>query len=651
MTLDRNEANNSSFAPRLILVAAACVIIAGALTGTPLKSANDRSRWATVWSLVHRNTWQIDEIDQDPHWSTIDKVRHRTADDQPWHFYSSKPPLLSAIVAGVYQVERHLFGVDLRRSPVEVTRSILVLINALPMVLALWLLQQTLRRLDLSTATQCCVLLLAGFGSMLNPYLTVLNNHTPAAVCLLICLTTIIRMQQSNNPSAGDFALVGLTAAFTCCFELPAALFGVISFFWVLKLDVRRTLVFYVPAAMVPLAAYFITNWLVTGGIRPFYAYYGTDKYLYEHHGVPSYWVNPQGLDANSESPVRYLFHCVLGHHGLLSHTPLFLLSIVGWLSFRRRPARPGLQGILPIGAFVTLVVLGFYLTRTQNYNYGGNSAALRWMLWVTPFFWFALLNPLERLLASRSGRRVAGLLLALSIVTATTSLPWPWKPSWIYGAMSQAGWIDYQTPPPPFEVTRHSVFLSWPKQENVTGRWTSNDGRMLELSSRGHSETNGRLTCDVSVRLTWQEDGTPRDLQTAHCRILLDLFAKGDAIEDWLQEVSANGKTRTASQWLRNLFRGLPQTRAYSPSGIRYFQAMPDSPGYRCERGASRVLQEQSGAGRCWFRCDVWYCNDVPFGVLRWKQSVTRESTRELIQTTTWTSRILNSEQSEPSD
>ena len=29
----------------------------------PLLSANDRSRWCTVWSLVERHTYQIDEID------------------------------------------------------------------------------------------------------------------------------------------------------------------------------------------------------------------------------------------------------------------------------------------------------------------------------------------------------------------------------------------------------------------------------------------------------------------------------------------------------------------------------------------------------------------------------------------------------------
>ena len=112
MSTDSSPATNQ-FIPRLILLAITGVMAAGIMSGTPLQSANDRSRWATVWSLIHRRTWQIDEIDRDPRWSTIDKVRHRTSDDASYHFYSSKPPFLSVITAGVYGAERRLFGVDI----------------------------------------------------------------------------------------------------------------------------------------------------------------------------------------------------------------------------------------------------------------------------------------------------------------------------------------------------------------------------------------------------------------------------------------------------------------------------------------------------------------------------------------------------------
>lgn len=621
----------------MIVLVAASAIAGAILSGTPLESANDRSRWATVWSLIHRRTWQIDEIDQDPRWSTIDKVRHRADDSQPYHFYSSKPPLLSAIAAGVYGAQRRMLGVDIRRDPLPVTRVTLLLINGLPVILALWLFHRLLLQLDLSLESRCFMLLLAGFGSMLNPYLTTLNNHTPAAVCLLICLVTIVRMQlDPDQLRHRDFVIVGLTAAFTACFELPAALFGLVSFFWMLRIDIRRTLLCYVPAALLPLLAFFITNWLVTGGIRPFYAFYGTEKYVYVHEGVPSYWSHPQGLDANDEGTLTYLFHCVLGHHGLLSHTPAFVLSILGWMTMRRAPRRSGMRGVLPIGAFISFVVLCFYLSRTQNYNYGGNSAALRWMLWLTPFWWMAMLDPVERLLCTARGRLLAGILLAASVLTATMSLPAPWRPSWMYTAMEQAGWISYRTPVVPFTPARHSVFTDWPEQPGTEGVW-QRDGSAdtVRLVSQGHEVRDGQSVCVLEVHRT---AGPNQASETIFCEVLLDVVAAGEPVDSWLRLRQVTG---APPGWLLRLFRGLPGSRAYTPSGVRWLRPPTMSTGYRCERAASRVRHDDPSTGPCWHRCDVWYADEVPFGVLRWKQTVTEAGSGETLQVQTWTARL----------
>ncbi len=624
--------------PRLILLVAVGAIIAGVLSGTPLQSANDRSRWATVWSLIHRQTWQIDEIDQDPRWSTIDKVRHRMNDQAPWHFYSSKPPLLSSIAAGIYGVQRRILGVDIKRDTLGVTRFTLLLLNGLPMALALWMFQRMLMRLNLSVSAQCFVLLLAGFGSMINPYLSTLNNHTPAAICLLICLVTIVRIQQHSR--SRDYALVGLTAALTSCFELPAALFGIVSFVWMLKRDVRRTLQWYVPAALLPLSAFLITNWLATGGIRPFYAYYGTDKYIYVHQGIPSYWSHPQGFDANHEGTLTYLFHCVMGHHGLLSHTPVFLLSVSGWLRFRHSKVRSGLNGVLPVGAVVSAVVLGFYLSRTQNYNYGGNSAALRWMLWLTPFWWFALLDPVERLFQSCRGRVICGVLLTASVITAAVSHPDPWRPSWIYRQMMQAGWIDYQTPVVPFDTLRHSVFASWPESAGTVGIWgLEGSAESVVLRSGGHRSLNGHRVCEVEIA---HSDRLLKKDLTQRCYILLDKFESGMPAADWLRVMDDTEFSVPVPPWLTQLVHGLPSARHYTAAGVRWFRQSPNSRGYRCERAASRVSIEDKQLGKCWHRCEVWFCEDVPFGVLRWKQTITQESSGETVHVNTWTARLI---------
>ena len=182
-----------------IIVAASCFVVYAVLQAEPLQSANDRSRWCTIWSLVERGTYQIDEIDSVARWSTIDKVRHRENDQGPYHFYSSKPPLFPTMVAGLYWFEKQTLGYTLLKDTATVTRLILLLVNALPMLLALFALRRSLQLIEVSDTTRWLLLVTAGFGSMLNPFLTTLNNHTPAAVCLLFSLTAIIRLKSASD--------------------------------------------------------------------------------------------------------------------------------------------------------------------------------------------------------------------------------------------------------------------------------------------------------------------------------------------------------------------------------------------------------------------------------------------------------------------
>ena len=69
----------------------------------PFLSANDRSRWDTIRSLVEQGTYQIDAIQSEPGWDTIDMVKHKDRNGE-WHLYSSKPPLLATLYAGPYWV-------------------------------------------------------------------------------------------------------------------------------------------------------------------------------------------------------------------------------------------------------------------------------------------------------------------------------------------------------------------------------------------------------------------------------------------------------------------------------------------------------------------------------------------------------------------
>jgi hypothetical protein len=149
---------------------------------TPMFSANDRSRWCTVWSLVERGTYQIDEIIEHRGWDTIDKGRFQE------HFYSSKPPFLSTIVAGLYWLLKRGFGLDLLSHTHETVQVILLIVNWLPWIVSLALLAAMGEKYARSDWSRIFLVVAAAAGTFLTTFLTTLNNHTVAAASVVFAL-------------------------------------------------------------------------------------------------------------------------------------------------------------------------------------------------------------------------------------------------------------------------------------------------------------------------------------------------------------------------------------------------------------------------------------------------------------------------------
>ena len=89
----------------LLVITAAVALALGMLLRQPsMMGANDISRWCTVWSLLERGSFVIDECP----WlvDTQDKVYRVSKWENPGsqpvkHYYSSKPALLSTLIAGL----------------------------------------------------------------------------------------------------------------------------------------------------------------------------------------------------------------------------------------------------------------------------------------------------------------------------------------------------------------------------------------------------------------------------------------------------------------------------------------------------------------------------------------------------------------------
>ena len=632
------------FAMLLIVVVSSAMSFTQIVQSTPLQSANDRSRWSTVWSLVERGTYQIDEIDAAPGWGTIDKVRHEG------HFYSSKPPLQSTLVAGVYWCVKRITGWNLIDHTADVSRLILLLVNWLPRVLSLIVTAMLLERYARRDFGKLFVLAVASWGTLLGPFTSSLNNHAPAAICVVLAMYPLLRVISDGDHRKRFFVLSGFFSAATFTFEIPAALLVVVFGALLLKSNPKRTLILFVPAAVIPIVAFVALNCVVTGSLSPFYSSYGSDKYLYEHEGVPSYWKNPQGLDRNLDSPLMYFVHCTIGHHGLLSLTPVWLLTLVGWLGWRRWPER-WQRTMLLVGAGLTAAVLGFYLTRTQNYNYGGNSVALRWMLWLVPL-WLIAIIPVFDAWGSRRGFQIfSSILLVASVVSANLPGSNPWQSTWLLSLMEKWKWVDYSAEAPPFEFG-HPLWTWFPKlgdpqhESESFVRFTSTGSRLLGAESSGDAAGESDLSLltgtsrdfrsgdSQGVRLIW-DDRSPAAKERATA-VFIDIakFNSGGKSSEFLQSSADSSLSRDELLAAQRLVTGLPQSVEYKPGHIRYLKTSlrPDK-AFRCQRAAAQTLFQPKHADHALrYRVDLWLCDDIPFGVAQIEITITDPPTGQTL-------------------
>ena len=448
------------------------------------------------------------------------------------------------------------------------------------------------------------------------------NNHTVAATSLLFALAALVEITAGGRRAAWLFAACGLFGAFTATNELPAALCGLFLFAAAVRADWRRTLLCFVPAALVPIAAFTGLTVIQTGDWRPFYLDYGTDAYEYVVDGVPSYWMEPSGVDRNRDDPPTYAVHCAVGHHGILSLTPVWLLALLGGprLLFgrdKRHPLAPVLWG----GLLLTLAVVGFYLTRTENYNYGGVSAGLRWSIWLTPFWLLGLIPVCDAFAKSQAFRGTAGVLLAASVLSAWEPMGDPWRQPWIFRVMEANGWIDYSDPHPPLERPLWTWFDSVPDLDGpvdtVTAKYSlphaADEAADLVLRTLPGS-TVGRVSLNIRLGGRW-----------GYVEVDREAFLNGTPDAFGGVRVDPGGKEPLP------ILRGIPEPKPYNPGPVRYVFTPLRRDAFRCRMASVQVVSGRWPAGRpLRHRVDTYLSDEVPFGCVKFVRSVSDADTGE---------------------
>lgn len=461
-------------------------------------SSNDRSRWLTVRSLLENGTYVIGTRDKnifhasaasllgitqpginqpfaipalllagkqariasdkgllfEDGWNSIDRVLK----PDTLEFYSSKPPLFPTMLAGWTWTLEKITGWTLREQPAAVIRTTLFFLNIVPFVIYLGLLSSIIFQLTESGWVRIILVAAAAFGSLVTPFLITLNNHTPVVFLVTLALWCLLK---NRSPGVGAACLCGAACGLAFTMELPSLAFlGAILVLW---LDRRRPITFgvFLASASVFIGALIFLNYVSIGSFLPAYSEFGGPWYDYEGsswHPYDNYGNLKRNIDFArrnmGQTRGEYTFHLLLGHHGLFSLTPIFLLSLWGgivWLIGANNKSTNGAtksdnMQVIPKLALtslgLTLILTGFYLYKSDNY--GGMSCAPRWLMWLTPFLLVCAIPALEKLEGSRRGRWLAVFFLSVGIFSASWPAWTPWKLPWIYDLIVWLGWRGY---------------------------------------------------------------------------------------------------------------------------------------------------------------------------------------------------------------
>jgi hypothetical protein len=418
----------------------------------PFLSANDRSRWMTIRSLVEHGTYEIDKIVGQPAWDTIDMVQHRGRDGE-LHLYSSKPPILATLLAGEYWLIHRLTGATLAEHPYAIGRAMLVTVNILPLVLMYVLFARLVERFGASDWGRIFVMAAATMGTFLNTFAVVLNNHIVGAVSAAVTIYCVVRVIADGERRWRYFLLAGLAAAFTVANELPALSFLGLVGLLLLWHAPRETLIAFVPGVAVIAAAFFGTNLIAHDSWRvPYMHRSKTDPsddwyhYTYTVNGKErkSYWHDRQGIDRGEPTKAKYALHVLVGHHGIFSLTPIWLLSLAGMFMWMRS-ADPRRRELAALVALVSVVCTAYFINMPQDdRNYGGMTSGLRWMFWCAPLWLLTMIPAADRLARSRTGMALAIVLLTFSVLSASYPTWNPWTHPWIYNWLVWSGWQGF---------------------------------------------------------------------------------------------------------------------------------------------------------------------------------------------------------------
>ena len=397
---------------------------------------NDLSRFVAVGSLVNHGVFHIDNSPWTKRMVEEDGTRYHLMNDLAYkekndRFYSSKPPVLTIILAGVLK-------------PLQVLGAEFKFIrphDAMPTFLLTWLVIGSVSAAGfyafhrvladyISGNEVAIVTILALGGTLFLTYSTTMNHHTFTATLILIAffMLGMHKARKRVRPVHAGVGglLMGLAVTVDCGHGFVfSILFGLYLVFYTHSLPV--VLAFGL-GAVPPLALHCVVQYSIWGSILPV-------QMLGATRFEEAYWSYARGPDAWDIARWKYWLLTLFSTRGLFTLSPILLLGISG-LAAALRDSWKGLCGSKkpdPGPAYVALTVLAGMLILLVEYSFRANTNfcgacfGFRWYIGFSPLLsWYAA-RAWVRWRDSKRFRHIFYVLGVISLMYALIGMQEPW--------------------------------------------------------------------------------------------------------------------------------------------------------------------------------------------------------------------------------
>ena len=437
-SLEAQRSNRPDGPSRAFQFALVLMLFLFAFTHRGIQGQNDLSRFVAIDSLINRGTWQIDESPYVQETVVRDGKRYRVMNDMVkhpnGHFYSSKPPVLTLIGAGVlkvFQLAGGEFQFDRLHDSIPTFMLTWLLVGGLSAG-AFYVFRKKAGEWIEDDWEADIVTLLALGATIFLSYSTTLNNHTVAASLVLISLLSIGLAEAKDSVSGTHGAIGGFLMGLALVIDMPAGgAFGLAAGLYILFHQRSwKTLVLFGLGSLPPIALHCAIQYSIWGSVLPV-------QLMGEGYGhyAGSYWNQPLGPDSWDVPRYKYWLLTLFSTHGIFLTGPVLLVGVAGVagdiLGLRRKDAADddsarGRRVAALAVAFAILLMIGYYGFFGPT-NFGGSCFSFRWYIGFVPVLAFYALRCYARRRDSERFRKIFHVLGLVSLMYALIGMQAPW--------------------------------------------------------------------------------------------------------------------------------------------------------------------------------------------------------------------------------